>query len=317
MAWSKPETAQIREALRRYAPQLADSPIEFMAEGWEFWAYRAGDFVLRFPKAKRGFVWKLGNQSSAMSLQIEQSLTPLLAETLPVQISVTEVYGESGPNNAPFAGHRFLPGEVVMCASARPAPDFGRDLGRMIAELHGFPPATAIETGVPIYDGPRLRDDRGAHYEAVIHHVFPVVSCQARTHVERVYEAYLNDDANFQFEPVLAHNDLAVNTLVDAAGNLCGLIDFADAAVSSPALDFWLPVFGFDQLGIAGQRAACIEAAGIDDRALARMTPELTFLHVRYSVLGILHGLLTGDDQCAADSIQELNAVLPLDLRCD
>ena len=76
MAWHKPETAEIREALRQYAPQLADEPIEFLSEGWEFWAFTAGDHVLRLPMRDRGSAWKLGDRSSRESLAVERALAP-------------------------------------------------------------------------------------------------------------------------------------------------------------------------------------------------------------------------------------------------
>jgi aminoglycoside 2''-phosphotransferase len=327
MSWSKPETQQIRQALREYAPGLADQPIEFLAEGWEFWAFTAGAYVLRFPKAERGFVWKLADQSSSESLRIERALTPELASHLSTPISVTEIYSDHGPNGAPFAGHRFLEGEVIMYDSrpsaetwARrrlPEGSFGRQLGRLIRELHAFPAGRAIELGVPLFDGPGLRDDRIRHYEAVIRHAFPLISCEARTLAERVYEAYLNDAHSFDFEPVLVHSDLAVNTLIDrAAGRLCGLIDFGDAAVSDPALDYWLPLYGLAHVGVKGQVEPCLQEAGVDLAELDRMRPQLAFQHLRYPILGILHGLSNHDDAVVQDSILELNALVPRDLKC-
>jgi aminoglycoside phosphotransferase (APT) family kinase protein len=326
MAWPKPETADIRDALRRHAPHLSDAPIEFLAEGWEFWAFRAGDYVLRFPKAERGFVWKLGDQSSTRSLQIERALTPELAAHLTTATSVTEVYGEQGPNRAPFAGHRFLAGDVIMFDSKpsaetwarRRLPDtsFGRDLGRLIHELHSFPAARAVELGVPLYEGPRLRDDRAAHYEAVIRQAFPLLACEARTHVERVYEAYLNDAPGFDFQPVLVHTDLGVNTLIDSDGRLCGVIDFGDAAVTDPSLDFWLPLYGLAHLGIEDQSEACLKEAGVDQAALERMRPQLAFQHLRYPILAILHGLSHRDDAMVEESIRELNGMVPRDMKC-
>jgi aminoglycoside 2''-phosphotransferase len=327
MSWSKPETQQIRQALREYAPSLADAPIEFLAEGWEFWAFTAGDYVLRFPKAARGFVWKLADQPSADSLRIEAALTPELARHLSTPISVSEIYAEHGPNGAPFAGHRFLEGEVLMYDSRpseetwarRRLPDdsFGRDLGTLIRELHAFPAERAIELGVPLFDGAELRDDRIRHYEAVIRHAFPLISCEARTFVERVYEAYLNDTHSFNFEPVLVHSDLAVNTLMDrATGRLCGLIDFGDAAVSDPALDYWFPLYGLAHVGVEEQVEACLKEAGVDLADLDRMRPQLAFQHLRYPILGILHGLQYRDDAFVADSITELTALVPRDLKC-
>lgn len=317
MVWQKPEIAQIRAALRQYAPDLAEEPIEPLGEGWEFWAFRSGSHVLRFPKAESGFVWKLGDQSSTKSLQIERALSSVLADALPVRISVTEVYGEDGPNGAPFASHSFVPGELAAFAGRMPEQEFGRDLGNVLRKLHGFPARRALDLGVPLFDGPKLREDRAAHYEKVIRQTFPILSCEARTYVEQVYEAYLNDTASFGFEPVLVHTDLYVNMLIDTEGHLCGIIDFGDAAVSSPALDFWVPTYGFHQLGIANQEAACLDAAGIDGRELRRMLPELAFLDLRYPLLDILHGLLTNEDALVDDGIRHINVSLPTGLTCD
>ena len=317
MSWSKPETAQIRAALRRYAPQLAEERIEFLAEGWEFWAFTAGDFVLRFPKQERGYVWKLADRSSAESLATERALTPVLAPALSTSIAVSEIYGEDGPNGAPFAGHRYLPGEIVMYAARPPQTGFGAALSVFLRELKAFPAGRAVELGVPLFAGAALRADRVEHYEKVIRTAFPLLACEARSHVERVYEAYLNDAASFDFEPVLVHTDLAVNTLIDpVTGHLNGVIDFDDVAVSSPALDLWLPTYGFAQLGIAAQTAACLREAGVSAARLERSQAELAFLDLRYPLLGVLHGVMLGDETFVEESLSELNASLARNLRC-
>jgi len=159
--------------------------------------------------------------------------------------------------------------------------------------------------------------DRAEHYEAVIRRVFPLISCEARTQIERVYEAYLGDARLFEFEPRLVHCDLAMNTLIDpVTGRLSGLIDFGDAAVTSPAIDYWLPLYGFEQLGIDGQLGSCLAAAGRDAVEVQTMSPELAFLDLRYPILGILHGLNIDDGTLVEESIGELNASLPHDLRC-
>jgi len=317
MAWSKPETEQIRAALREYAPQLAEEPIEFMAEGWECWVFRAGDFALRFPKSDQELSWLFGNKPRD-AFEVERRLLPELAAQLPSRISVIEVYGEDGPNGAPFTGHRLIPGEVVITASRLPAANFGRDLGRFIAALHGFPVERALEAGIPLLDGARLRQARAEHYEEVIRRVFPIVSCEARTRIEQVYEANLNEASNFEFDPCLVHQDLDWNTLIDSeTGVMTGVIDFGDLVVSNPALDLWLPVYGFKQLAIDSQLPACMDAAGIDDQALQRMLPELAFLDFRYPILDILHGLDTSDDGFVTEGIRALNAKLPAGLVCD
>jgi aminoglycoside phosphotransferase (APT) family kinase protein len=317
MAWLKPETDQIRTALRRYAPQLEDEPIEFLAEGWECWIYQAGDFALRFPKSDTELSWLYGNKPRD-AFEVERVLLPELAVGLPVQIPVIEIFGEDGPNGMPFTGHRLIPGEVVITASRPPTPNFGRDLGRLIAALHAFSPQRALELGVPLLNGPRLRQARAGHYEDVIRRVFPLVSCEARTRIEQVYEDSLNQPANFEFEPCLVHQDLDCNTLIDSAtGEMSGLIDFGDVVVGNAAMDFWLPVYGFKKLGIESQLTACLEEAGVDDKALQRMQPELSFINFRYPILDILHGLDIDDQGFVTEGIESLNRSLPADLACD
>jgi Ser/Thr protein kinase RdoA (MazF antagonist) len=209
-----------------------------------------------------------------------------------------------------------LPGEDILTTSRKPSPTFGRDAGRFIGELHAFPADRALALGVPLLEGPHLRTQRAQHYEDVIRRLFPLLSCEARTRVEQVYETYLNTVANFVFEPCLVHQDLDCNMLIDERGDLCGVIDFGDALVSSAALDFWLPLYGLKRLGIEAQVPACLAAAGIEGAALETMRPEVDFLDFRFPLLDMLQGLDTHDDALLEGGIQALNASLPRDIRC-
>ncbi len=317
MLFAKPEFDAIRDALRRAAPRLADAPIAFLAEGWEFWAFRAGDHVLRFPKGDFNLLRLPRDADYRLSLRVERALLPALAGRVSTPLPRIDVYAEDGPNGAPFIGHTFLPGELVLEASRPPAAGFGRDFGRLLRELHAFPAQQAVDLGVPLVDGSELRRQRAEHYEEVIRGVFPLVSCEARTRVEQVYEAYLNDTPSFAFEPKLVHGDLDVNTLIDAAtGDLCGVIDFGGAIVSSEALDLWLPLAGFERLGISGQLPACLDEAALRPADVTRMAVEVAFLDFRFPLLDLLHGIETGDDHLVEEAIGRLNAALPLDLVC-
>ncbi len=139
MAWLKPETAEIRAVLRRYAPQLAEEPIEFLSEGWEFWAFTAGDHVLRFPRPVVDLHRLPEGSTNLGSLRLEMAVLPSLAEALTVPVPRIDVFGEDGPNDAPFLGHRMLPGEPVLFAKRAPGPHFGRDYGLLLRELRAVP----------------------------------------------------------------------------------------------------------------------------------------------------------------------------------
>jgi aminoglycoside 2''-phosphotransferase len=310
MAWLKPETDAIREVLRAVAPQLADVPIEFLAEGWEFWAFEAGGYVLRFPK----------NAVSVAALRRERALLPALAEPLTLPVPRIDVWGEDGPNGAPFAVHRKVPGVHVWpngdAPVGNPGPRFGRQLGALIRELHAFPVERALALGVPVHDDALERSKRIEHFEAVIRRVFPLIGCEARTHIEAVYRDAINDPAYYAPRACFTHRDLDVNVLIDSQGNISGLIDFGGCVVGSPAIDFWLPVHGFERLGIGEQSAACIEASGISDEQLEAMRPELEYINLHYPVHDILHGLETDQPEFIEDGIRHLNTLVPRSVRC-
>jgi aminoglycoside phosphotransferase (APT) family kinase protein len=304
--------------LRRCAPGLANKPIAFLAEGWEFWAFTAGDRVLRFPRQPVNLHRLPETATNLGSLQLERRLLPELAPALTAPVPLIDVYGEDGPNGVPFAGHRMIPGEPVLLASRPPGPRFGHDLGVLLRELASFPVDRAIDLGVPLIEGSELRAQRGRHYENVIRRLFPLVSCEARTRIEQLFEAYLNQSANFEFEPCLVHQDLDMNVLIDSAtGELSGVIDFGGAVVSNRALDLWLPLYGFERLGIESQLSVCIEAAGLSDADVERMRGEVAFVDFNFPLTDMLSGLERGDDAQVEDGLRHLNASLPRDLRCD
>jgi aminoglycoside 2''-phosphotransferase len=310
MAWSRPETGEIRAALRRVAPELADEPIAFLAEGWEFWAFEAGEYVLRFPKMEK----------AVPPLRRERALLPSLSEQLSVPVPRIDVWAEEGPNGAPFAGHRKLPGSHVWpngdAPLGRPGPDFGRQFGVLLRELHAFPVERARELGVPVHDDGAERSDRIEHFEAVIRRVFPLVNCEARTHIETVYREAINNPAYYAATPCFTHRDLDVNVLIDDAGDISGLIDFGGCVIGSPAIDFWLPVYGFERLGFGEQLGACIEASGVGAADLEAMRPELEYINLHYPVHDILHGLETDEREFVEDGIRHLNTLVPRSVRC-
>jgi aminoglycoside phosphotransferase (APT) family kinase protein len=50
--------------------------------------------------------------------------------------------------------------------------------------------------------------------------------------------AYLDEPANFEFTPRLTHADLGPAHILSRGGELTGVIDWSDARIGDPALDF-------------------------------------------------------------------------------
>ena len=251
--------------MRSAAPLLVDEPIEFLGEGWAVWAFTAGDHVLRFPKRPR----------AAAELDGSRRLMVELAPQLSTPVSIPDIYGKNGPNGAPFAGHRFVPGVSLIAATQllpaatrggaaeiRLSSTLGREIGVFLHELQSFSTKRALKLGAPLKDGPTQHADTIELYESVIRDTFPLISCEARTYAEQHFEAFINDAANFDFEPRLIHHDLdRQNLLIDPeTGGLSGVIDWEGAQVGNPAIDLWLPLIDFAQLGISEQLPDFLDA---------------------------------------------------------
>jgi hypothetical protein len=109
-----------------------------------------------------------------------------------------------------------------------------------------------------------------------------------------------------------------MNCLIDpGTGELCGLIDFGGMVVSNPGLDLWLPLYGFERLGIEDQLPECVAAAGIGEAELARMRPEVDFIHLNFPLTDILSGLERDDRAQVEEGLRALNAMVPDGIVCE
>jgi aminoglycoside phosphotransferase (APT) family kinase protein len=185
-------------------------------------------------------------------------------------------------------------------------------------QFHSFPIERATASGVPVEDGAALRISRTEFYENIVRHVFPLISCEARTHTEARFEAYLNDLANFDFQPRLVHNDLdRQNVIIDGeTGHLTGIIDFDNVSVGKPAIDLWLPLLDFEKLGIADQLPAFLDAYADPELDLERARTEVEFIQFLWPFHDITFGLWTENRDLVQDGILALNASLPRDIAC-
>jgi aminoglycoside phosphotransferase (APT) family kinase protein len=300
----RPEDAAIRTALAASLPHLASTPVEPLGEGWAFWAYRAGDTVLRFPKYP----------AVTKTLAAEAAVMREMAPVLPLPVAAITLH-EGGPNGLPFTSHRFVPGVSVKDLQRPLARTAGAALGSFIRAMHAFPVARARELGLHFESPSERRDGRRRLLEdEVVPRVFPLIAWAARDSIRARFETYLGNDAHFDYTPVVSHGDLDDwNTLADPkTGEFTGLADWGDLEITDPAGDFTVSLFGgFANRGISVPDL--IEAYGITRTELERMRPRCAFSAFCWPIWEVLYALDTRNDEMLERALAFLHETIARD----
>jgi aminoglycoside 2''-phosphotransferase len=115
-----------------------------------------------------------------------------------------------------------------------------RQLGEFLTSLHRFPIPRAIALGIPDANGASWREEYRALFGTVQRRVLPLLDGPAQDNLSRVWREFVDDPANFQFQPALIHRDLSGEHILFDPGQGCitGIIDWEDAAIGDPAFDF-------------------------------------------------------------------------------
>ena len=194
-------------------------------QGWDFKILILEDaWVLRTPR----------NAAAAENLAKEVRLLPTLAPALPVEIPQFEHVSR----NPDFVVYRLIRGE----------PLTGEDsdgVRAVLDALHSF------EVGAIDVPRPEWRDIYRGHAEDWRRVVLPLLDADERSRGD----ALLGEIETLTgFEPALVHCDLGPSHLICRDGSLAGVIDWADAKIGDPAIDYaWLLNVPFPDWDVADE----------------------------------------------------------------
>lgn len=204
-----------------------------LGEGYGAVAYRvpapSGDWAVRLPKPRSHW--------APADLEREARLLPLI-ERQPFEVAVPRDAARLRDRAGETLGvaHRLVPGEPLRASGAprgRARAALCEAIGRFLGTLHAIPRAAARRHGAREVD---LWHD---HYAPLIDQVMPALGPAGRTWLAGRAEGFLADGGTAHAPRVLIHADLSGDhLLVDKRGALSGVIDFADALIADPALDF-------------------------------------------------------------------------------
>ncbi len=204
-----------------------------LGEGYGAVAYRVpsppGDWAVRLPKPRSH--WALAD------LEREARLLPLI-ERQPFEVAIPRDAARlrDGAGGTLGVAHRLVPGEPLRATGAprgRARAALCEAIGRFLGTLHATPLVAARRHGA------REVDLWSGHYAPLIEQVMPALGPAGRAWLAGRVEAFLADGGTERAPRVLIHADLSGDhLLVDERGALSGVIDFADALIADPALDF-------------------------------------------------------------------------------
>jgi len=169
------------------------------------------DWVFRFPR----------RPGVEEALEVEIALLAALAPALPVDVPAFEHISR----NPLFVGYRVLRGEPLVDEDANGVRAF-------LDALHAFDPS-----GLPVErpDWIEAYREQCAEFERL---VFPLLDKDRRAQAMQLFG---DAETLVDFEPALLHADLGPAHLLVRDGRLTGVIDWGDARVGDPALDYaWL-----------------------------------------------------------------------------
>jgi aminoglycoside phosphotransferase (APT) family kinase protein len=212
-----PPLAELREQL----PGLVGERVETISEGWDSEVHVLdGTWIVRVPKRPQ----------VAAEVRAEIALLAELGPTLPVAVPQAEAVGP--PDEGWFA-YRFIDGAPMRRAAQADG------VAAFLSALHRFPVERAVELGIRRPDWTASLADRLDEFSS---RVAPLLEPGERRRALDRFAEFQGEPANFAFRPALIHADLGPeHMLCDPAGRLVGVIDWTDAQVGDPALDFsWL-----------------------------------------------------------------------------
>ena len=286
------EITALAQDIRENIPGFAVESVEFEGEGDFCRAYTVNQaWIFRFAH----------NDEGSMTLEREAALLPNLSPAVHVAIPNIVYFGRRWASGRAFVGYRKIQGveltrERLQALEPPERERCASDLAGFLRELHSFSVEEARSLGAPECDYPFCRTEEGVVEGAASHLYrrelrrllgYPTLGEEARRYCERLVEQLLDGGRGRDLPHTLVHGDLSQDhVLLDPqTGRVAGVIDFSDAIITTPALDFMYlyHAYGKDFLALL---LGHYGAAGAQ-----RITAHALLLHQWYTAIRLLWAL--------------------------
>jgi aminoglycoside phosphotransferase (APT) family kinase protein len=229
------DTGRVAQLIAAKLPALRGLDVIRLGEGWDHAVFAAGDqWIVRFPKRARRVPW------------LEREVLVLAAVAHSVSTGVPRLEHFVAPSAEcpfPFAAYRRIPGVGADRGGVSDPLGLAADVGRMLDALHRVDPDLVPPTPAG-WERLTLDDERlelvaeiagVAETAGVTALLGGELADRAEEYLTGVVPPPARDAA-----PRFVHNDICPDHLIidPARGRLNGVIDFSDAMVGDPVVDF-------------------------------------------------------------------------------
>ncbi len=264
-------------------------PITGMEEiigGWDSFTYLVnGTWIFQFPRPA----------APPGCFAFQMKLLRRLNGKLPSAIPEAEFISE-----APLCmGYRRIDGAPAKRAARGEWPD---QLGVFLRCLHSISAVDADLASVSLASWKELNQGLIKDFR---NRVVPLLSLSEGRSAETLFTSFLKDQSWLEFSPVIVHRDLGPeHILITNDGRLAGIIDWGDAQLGDPAIDFAWLLFGSPA---EGERALRAYGVTPDERLRRRAL----FYHQLGPWHEVTHGIDLGQPDFIASGLAGIRARLP------
>jgi aminoglycoside phosphotransferase (APT) family kinase protein len=291
----------MRDELRLLVQARLDLEVQSVVsieQGWDSSVYEVnGEWIVRVPR----------RLEVRDRMRKEAALLPLLGATLPVPIPHVSVTEDTAA--AFFVAYPKLPGDPLRERLRRgPAEErLGTEAGVFLAALHAFPRSTVLRAGIPDVSAADWLADQRAFAKRCENDVTPLLTPAEREQARAMFAEFFSRRPD-ELETALIHGDLGPEHILCRNDVLSGVIDWSDARIGDPALDFAWLLYGTGELfGDAVLRAYAEGAGSTDDDLPARAL----FFHRLGPWHEVLHGLEFERPELVTTGLGGVRARLP------
>ncbi len=220
--------AEVADIVAAQYPEFRGTRVVAYAAGWDNAAFLIDDAVLfRFPR----------RTIAVDLLKREIALLPRIATSVPLPISVPQYHGSwRGDLQWPFAGYRMLAGQPASLIDLDDAERarLAVPLAEFLRDLHAIETAPLVEAGLPT--------DLFGRFDPAKN----ILRVRVRTTLSHAagYDIPPNVVTWFEEHPprlgdrrTVVHGDLYARHVLLDLGLPCGVIDWGDMHLGSPAID--------------------------------------------------------------------------------